>query len=254
MTIWPLQPSIKMSIAITLLAASGVFWWGSGQGAISKSLSGMQGWLHQQPTLMVGDFAIEGASPETTSAIVAALDLKLPVSSLHLDLPDMQQDLMTLGAIEDVSLGIRPGGELTITVIERIPAFVWRTRDELVLLDTQGSRIMVLEERSDRADLPLLAGEGADKTASEAAMLLQIVDPISHQVRGLVRIGERRWNIELNTGQIILLPEKKPQDAAQRIVMLNDTHKLLDRDITVLDFRIPQRPTLRLARDAHHIE
>ena len=41
------------------------------------------------------------------------------------------------------------------------------------------------------------------------------------------------------------LPEKKSEQAVQKILILDKAEKILSRDIAVLDFRLPYRITLR---------
>ena len=67
---------------------------------------------------------------------------------------------------------------------------------------------------------------------------------------GLVRMGERRWDMVLDRGQRILLPEDAPIDAVNRVIALNEAQDLLKRDVAVVDMRNPARATLRLSTEA----
>ena len=69
-----------------------------------------------------------------------------------------------------------------ILITERMPVMVWRTDDRIEMLDETGHRVASLASRADRADLPLVAGEGADTHATEALTLLAAA--------GLQRLGE----------------------------------------------------------------
>ncbi len=104
--------------------------------------------------------------------------------------------------------------------------------------------------REARADLPLLAGEGADRAVPEARALLAAAAPVMARVRGLVRVGERRWDLVLDRGQRIMLPETDPVAALIAVTALDQSEKMLERDLTVVDLRNEQRPTIRLAADA----
>ena len=91
----------------------------------------------------------------------------------------------------------------------------------------------------------MITGEGAQKAAAEAFILFSALDDKLDEVRGLVLVGGRRWNIVLKSGQVIMLPEKKPEQAVQKILILDKAEKILSRDIAVFDFRLPYRITLR---------
>jgi cell division protein FtsQ len=99
-------------------------------------------------------------------------------------------------------------------------------------------------------DLPLIAGEGANAAVPEALALLAAAGPIQPRLRGMVRMGERRWDIVLDRDQRILLPEGDPVPALERVIALDKAETLLARDVIAVDLRNEDRPVLRLAPDA----
>jgi len=84
----------------------------------------------------------------------------------------------------------------------------------------------------------------------QALQLFAAAKPIAERVRGLVRQGERRWDVVLTRDQVIELPETDPVPALQRVIALQEAGQLLDRDVTVIDMRNPDRLTVRLGPDA----
>ena len=98
--------------------------------------------------------------------------------------------------------------------------------------------------------LPLIAGEGALEALPEARALLQTAAPVVDRLRGLVRIGERRWDVALLDGQTIALPEVNPDPVLAQVLVLSAAQDLFERDILMMDFRNPRRPTLRLRPQA----
>ena len=115
-----------------------------------------------------------------------------------------------------------------------------------MLLDATGVEVDEVFSRSQRLDLPLLVGEGADRKVQEALTLLLETKNLLVRVRGLVRIGQRRWDVILDRNQVIKLPEKNPIRAMKKVVSLHEGRQLLDRDILYLDFRNINRPVLGL--------
>ena len=67
------------------------------------------------------------------------------------------------------------------------------------------------------------------------------------RLRGLVRMGARRWDVVLDRGQRILLPAEKPVAALERLLAMDQAEKILDRDVSSIDLRDERRPVLRLA-------
>lgn len=203
--------------------------------------------IQNRPEFMVNLMEIDGASPAVDRTIRQLLPIDFPVSSFRLDLEALRQVIERIDAVAGADLHIRSGGVMQITVRERVPVLVWRRDAGMELLDATGHRVATLLSREARADLPLIAGAGADARVPEALAILTAADPILRRVRGLVRMGERRWDIVLDRDQRVLLPETDPVAAVQRVVALNEAEELLDRDLVVVDMRHPDRPTLRLS-------
>lgn len=215
--------------------------------AITSWATDLRTSIEERPEFMVSSMKIEGASAEVSNALRAILPVQLPVSSFNLDLTALQATLEGFDAVASAELQIRSGGVLQVMIRQRTPALVWRSRTSLELLDGTGHRVASIAERSARADLPLVAGDSADKAAAEALVLLATAGPLGPRVRGLVRIGERRWDLVLDRGQRILLPETDPIPALERVIALDKAQDLLARAIVHVDMRLPHRPTVRLA-------
>nr|WP_233352220.1 cell division protein FtsQ/DivIB [Pseudogemmobacter humi] len=202
--------------------------------------------FEQRPEFMVTLASVEGCSQDLADAVRARLNLNLPQSSFDLDLEAARARIEDLDAVKSAELRVRSGGVLQVLVTEREPVAIWRQAEGLTLVDETGHRVASLIERSDRADLPLIAGEGADRATPEALALLAAAGPVAPRIRGLVRMGERRWDIVLDRDQRILLPEDNPVRALERLLALDHAQDILTRDLAAVDLRIAARPTLRL--------
>ena len=206
--------------------------------------------IEERPEFMVNLMAIDGASEEIGNDIREIVPVDFPISSFDLDLPAMQDRIEELDAVARVDLRVRSGGVLQVIIDERIPAVVWRTADGLELLDATGHRVAAIPTRTGRSDLPLLAGLGAELHVPEALQIYDAVELVSERVRGLVRIGERRWDVVLDRDQRIKLPEDRPVHALEQVMALVQAQDLLDRDLVIVDMRNQNRPTLRIADPA----
>jgi len=80
--------------------------------------------------------------------------------------------------------------------------------------------------------------------------IFRAAKPIIGRVRGLLRVGERRWDVILDRGQKIMLPEKGAVEALQQVLVMDENSRVLSREVSVVDVRNPARPTLRLVGDA----
>jgi len=118
----------------------------------------------------------------------------------------------------------------------------------LELLDADGRRVAAIAHRMHRYDLPLIVGEGADRAAPEALALYNAAEPLVPRLRGLVRMGERRWDVVLDRDQRIMLPETGAIEALEQVIALDQAQDLLARDISAVDMRNAHRPTLRMGQ------
>ncbi len=206
--------------------------------------------IQERPEFLVKLMAIDGASEDIAEDIREIVPVDFPISSFDLDLPAMQDRIEELDAVARVDVRIRPGGVLQVRVRERVPAVVWRNEKGLDLLDREGHRVASVGSRADRMDLPLLAGAGAEDAVPEALDVLATAEPVAKRIRGLVRMGERRWTLVLDRDQSIMLPEAHPIPALEQVMALDQAQDLLARDIVAVDMRNENRPTLRMAAPA----
>ena len=218
--------------------------------ALGLAIADMRASIEARPEFMVELMAIDGASDELSQDIREVVPIDFPISSFDLDLPLLHEAVAGLDAVAKADLHVRPGGILQISVQERLPAVIWRGRQGLELLDEYGHRVAPLMVRADRPDLPLILGDGAEAHVIEALKLLAVAAPLRTRIRGLVRMGERRWDLVLDRGQRILLPEQDPVRALRRVLALDQAEEMLSRDLMAIDMRNSDRPTLRMAPDA----
>jgi len=205
----------------------------------------------ERPEFMVEALSIEGASDSLNSEIREVLGLRFPISSFDLDLADLQKRILSLPPVEIAEAHIKGGGILHLKVGEKAPALLLRKESGFAVLDEYGQYIRSVPSREYFFDLPVIAGEGAESVASQAMTIFTAINKKFDQVRGLVFVGQRRWNIIMKTGQVVMLPENNPAQAVQKILILDEAEQILSRDIAVFDFRLPSRITLRVPSDEH---
>lgn len=210
-------------------------------------VAGIKNDIQTRPEFMVDEMLVAGASASVTDDITEIVPIDFPVSSFELDLDQMRQSIAGLPAVKDVSIRVRTGGVLQVDVTERLPVVLWRTREGLALLDGQGNYVGQAEGgRAAHRDLPLIVGDAADLAVPEALELISVLGPLAPRTRGVVRMGQRRWDIVLDRDQRILLPEEGAVQALQRVIALNQVQDVMQRDLAQVDVRLGSRPTIRM--------
>ena len=213
---------------------------------LAARVEAMKDAVRERPEFMVTALEITGADRALGTAIREVARIDLPVSSFDLDLDALRLHVTDLTAVRSAQVRVTPAGTLEIEVVQRIPVAVWRYADGLRLIDAEGVMTGMIAERADRSDLPLIAGDGAKDAIDEALALFSAAAPIAPRVRGLVRMGERRWDMVLDNDLRILLPTEGPVQALERVIALHQAQQMLDRDVAAVDMRLGERPTLRL--------
>jgi len=209
--------------------------------------------VETRPEYAISSLEFEGASPALQAELQAELSDDLPASTLSFDLDAVRTEIEALPAVASTVLRVLPGGILSIAVDEVPPTLLWRSGNDLILLAKDGATLRTATARRDYPDLPLVAGEGANQHTAEALTIFAEARPLHGALRGMVRVGDRRWDLVLAGDQKIALPEYNPLPALRQILVLAQTKDLLRRDVTLVDYRAPRRPTVRLSTGAMEV-
>lgn len=243
-----LRVGLPMGLGLTL----GLFYLSDAdrQARLAQALTDLRQQIETRPEFMVDLLEVEGASATLEAEIRDAFPYSFPISSFDLDLDAVRRLVAGMPPVSDVSLRIRRGGVVVAQVNERLPAALWRGRDGVRVIDAEGVAIGQAAARRDHPELPVLAGKGADAAVAEALGILEAAEPLGSRVRGLVRMGQRRWDLVLDRAQRILLPAEAPVRALERVIVLQQVQDMLERDVAVVDMRLPERPTVRMTEHA----
>ncbi len=239
-----------------LAVVGGLVWLSSNETlyhAVEERAEAMRATVAQRPEFAISSVEVVGATSVVESEILSRFDPGedgRPVSSLDVDTAALRREVERLGWVKSARVTLMPPDAIRIDVEERVPAAVWRSAGRVTLIDPAGAEIEPLAQRSEWSELPLVVGPDAAENVAEALTLLADAVDLTPRIVGFVRVGERRWDVHLTEGKVLMLPADKPRDALKRILLLHRTEGLLDRDVTVVDYRAPGRPTVRLGPSA----
>lgn len=239
---------MRVGLPVLLVAGIAGLWLSdeTRRASMMGALNGVVEKIQTRDEFMVKTMRIEGASPALDKALRMMLPVELPASSFDIDLTALRRDILSLDAVADVDLRVRPGGELAAHVTERRPVMLWRHARGVEMLDATGHRVASVTAREVRPDLPMVAGEGAEAAAAEALALIDAAGPILPRLRGLQRVGERRWDVILDNGQRLKLPADNAVPALERAIAIDKAERMLARDIAVIDLRNAARPVVQM--------
>ena len=217
---------------------------------LAKRIDNVQQLLELSTAFKIEGIKVISDDQISVEKISKVLDLEFPINSLKINVEELKTKLENISFIHSASVRITSAGFVEIMVTSRTPVIIHRVGMRYALLDIEGKVVEEILSRKDRQELPLIIGSGAEKFVQEALLLLIESKDLVTRIRGLVRVGERRWDIILDRNQKINLPEKNPLKAIKKIVLLNEVQKIFARDISYLDFRDINRPILGLTESS----
>lgn len=208
--------------------------------------------MADRPEFAIRRVSVKGADGAVAAEIRGRLTPMIGASSLKVQANVLRDDIAAIGWIEAARVRLIAPKTLEATVTLRVPAALWRMDGALTLLDRSGATITSVDARDEHKNLPLVAGQGANDPAAlaEALRIFAAASRTASRIRGLVRIGERRWDVVIDEGPRVLLPAKGAVDAMGYLAALEAGEAVLGKDLRRIDLRLKGRPTLQLGFDA----
>lgn len=193
--------------------------------------------------------AITGRKQLTQDEILAVGGVNGRSSLLFLDAAAARDKLKADPWIADATVQKLYPGALQIDITERSPFALWQESGRVSVISSDGT---VLEPYVARrfVSLPLVVGKGAETRAKDFLGLLAQYPQVKSQVKAIVFVGERRWNLRLADGIDVRLPEFEVEKALATLSKMDKETGLFSRDITAIDMRLPDRLTVRLSEEA----
>jgi len=193
--------------------------------------------------------ALSGERHVSREEVLATAGVTGTSSLLFLDVDAARERLKTHPWIADATVLKLFPGELQIGIKERAAFALWQKDGRVSVIADDGTVLEPFVNPRLRR-LPLVVGAGAEKRAKHFLARLERFPQIGDQVRAVVLIAERRWNLRLRNGLDVKLPEKNVEAALELLMALDRDKKLLSRDIVAVDLRLPDRVVVRLSEGA----
>ena len=194
--------------------------------------------------LRVQTITIDGLKNTPEPLLRAALGVSVGDPILAFSVEDARARIEALSWVEHVAVERRLPGTIYVAITERRPFAIWQSQGKFLLIDRDGQTV-TNEDVAAFGELPLVVGAGAPAHAAVMLDLLTNFPDVHDHVTALVRVGERRWNLQIKSGMVVMLPEGHEDAALQRLHELQSSQSLLDRPLVSLDLRLPDRLAVR---------
>ncbi|MGB5485401.1 cell division protein FtsQ/DivIB [Parasphingorhabdus sp.] len=168
-------------------------------------------------------------------------------SMLLVDIDEVREDLLANGWIKDARISRRLPDTLVVDIVEREPVAVWQNQGQLSLIDRTGYPLEQIS-REEIPDLPVIVGKKANLKFTQLDSLLDVAPALRPMVTGATWIGNRRWNLEFDSGETLALPEGEETASAALLnfARMDGVNRLLGRGVVHFDLRDAERAYLRM--------
>jgi cell division protein FtsQ len=198
--------------------------------------------------LKVQTLDVEGRQMTTPGEILAAVNARPGAPILGVSPAAAKLQLEALPWVRSAAVERQLPGRIYIKLVERKPLALWQRHGKMVLIDQDG--VVVATEHLDRyANLLLVVGDDAPKHAQSLIETLGTQPDLMKKVQAAVWINDRRWNLKLDSGVDIELPETGVADAWTHLAAIDRDHGLLARDIERVDLRLSDRVVVKVSQD-----
>lgn len=181
-----------------------------------------------------------GRQHVSRDAVLAASELELGSPTLGLDPELMRARLERNRWIKRARVTTRFPDTVFIEIVERRPLAIWQRDGQLQMIDEEGA-VIAEREIHRYTHLPLIVARSEPARAKPVLDMLGREPDLERRVRALIEVGGRRWDVRLDNGIDVRLPEAEAAAAWSELAELDRRHALLARHISAIDLRIPGR-------------
>src|SRR6202167_3161426 len=196
--------------------------------------------------LRIAAISLTGSKEVSREEILTTAGVTGRASLLFLDADAARERLMANPWIGDAAVLKLYPDRLPITITERHAFALWQKNGRLSVIAADGTVLEPFVENR-YLGLPLVFGRDAERQAKDFLSGGDLYPDIRSALRASILVADRRWDLRLTNGIDVQLPEDDVAAALDRLVELDRDKKLLSRDITVVDLRLPDRVTVRLS-------
>lgn len=199
--------------------------------------------------LVVREVLVEGRAETGRAALRDAIGVSLGDPLLGFAPEAAQRRIETLPWVRLATVERRLSGSVRVRVVEHVPMALWQHKHRIRVIDTHGE--VIPDASINRfAQLPMFVGEDAPRHAAELLAFLTAEPALFGRVLSSIRVGGRRWNVALDNGVTVRLPEQGADKAWALLADMERRHKVLARDVLTIDLRLPDRFVVQMTPDA----
>ncbi len=234
------RPILLMSLGLILFAAIAALFI---SGAVGRAIHGVDDTMDAivaDAGFGISEIHLSGNQRVPPETILAALGMKPGESIFAARLAQARARIMALDWIASADVMRRYPGSIYVSVTEKRPFALWQSPAGLAVVERDGD-VITTQGAEQFASLPKLIGDGAPKAAADLVDAVLAHRGTAARVAAYQYVSERRWNLILNDGVVVKLPEtgwQKQLDALEHLIV---DEGILERNVTEIDLRSPDQ-------------
>ncbi len=186
----------------------------------------------------VNEVHLSGAKRTAPQDILTALGFHMGQSIFGADVHEARDRLLQLEWVKTADLRRRFPDDITVAITEKQPFALWHTPEGTFVVERNGA-VITNKNVTEFADLPRLIGLGAPEAAADLVDAIPQHRAIAARLKGMQRVGERRWNLVLDDNVVVQLPEKNWHKELTTLENMIVDKGILERDVSQIDLRSP---------------
>jgi len=199
--------------------------------------------------LILEEVLVTGRGETSREDLLTALGVARGAPMLTYDFESAKVRVENLPWVRNAHIERLLPDTLAVHLIERQPIALWQNQDGFSLIDEDGD-VIISAELDQYANLIHVVGDDAPNRVGGLLELLETQPAVKAKVLAAIRVGGRRWDLLIEGGIDVRLPEDGAPEALARLAAFEMESGVFGRDVKVLDLRMPDRVIVRRVPNA----
>ena len=192
----------------------------------------------------ISEIHITGNRRTPYNQVLEVLGMKPGQSIFSAEVWQARDRLAHLEWIASAEIHRRYPDAIFVTLVEKRPFALWQAPADAhgeapIWVVERNGKLITTHEVDKFRRLPKLVGSGAPQAAADLVDAVATHRAIAARIAAYARQSQRRWNLILDDGVVVQLPEtgwQKELDALEHLIIDGG---ILERDVTEIDLRSP---------------
>lgn len=201
------------------------------------AVNGVAGTVSADAGFGISSLHLSGENRTPPESVLAATNFRPGQSIFTADLQGARARIMLLPWVKDAKVTRRYPDSISVVLTEKRPFALWQSANGLFVIERSGAAITKATLKQ-FPHLPVFIG-GAPLGGSELVEAIATHRAVVARVEAMERVSGRRWNLILDDGVVVKLPETGWRKQLGVLEYLIVDKGILERDITEIDLRSP---------------